>query len=95
MSYKLKKCEMETIIRFDEDSKEAVVSTYNKRLINKLRNMSLETKEIIEVKYTIDYGEYRIPKKLVQVKKPRIISESDRLKMQQRARERFGTNKSV
>lgn len=89
MSYKLKKCEMETIIRFDEDSKEAVVSTYNKRLLNKLRNMTSQTKGIIEVKCTNDYGEYKIPKKLVQIKKPRIISESKRSELQQRARDNF------
>lgn len=95
MTYKLKKFEQETIIRFDEESKEAIVSTYNKRLLNKLRNMSLENKEITELKYTIDYGEYRIPKKLVSIKKPRYISESERLKLQMKARERFGKQKSV
>lgn len=90
MSYKLQKFEQETIIRFDEESKEAYVDTHNKRWLNKLDKMAQETSIITVVKRTDGYGEYKLPKKLIQVKKPRYLSESDRLKLANRAKENFG-----
>lgn len=78
--------EKETIIIFNQADAEAIVTTYNKSLIRKLRVYASEYEEITCVSDNGEYAEYTVPKKLVSVRKPRNISNDERERLIQRAK---------
>lgn len=78
--------EKETIIIFNQADSEAIVTTYSKGLMRKLRAYASEYEEITCVSDNGEYAEYTIPKKLVAVRKPRNISEDERERLSQRAK---------
>ena len=89
MSVKLTKREMETIILFNEEDKEATCYTCNKSLARKLDDLSAQSSAITRVREDKHGRTYTFPKKWLRVKMPRVISEEERQKMRERARERF------
>ena len=90
----ISRLEQETIINFNEEEQIADVYTHNKALINqleKLRQKSTEISLVREDKYS---KTYTIPKKWVKIRTPLILSEEERAKRAEIARERFGWKKN-
>ena len=72
--YKLTKEEQETIIIYNNAEDEAVVSTYDKALINAIDSKLGDFSSVITVvKRGEGFAEYTCPKKWVKVKFPRLI----------------------
>lgn len=80
--------ERETIILFDEADDNAVVTTYNVRLLNRLEKLSSERPE--DVKFLralmggVRGGEYVVPKSWVKIRPPRILTEDQLCVMRER-----------
>lgn len=87
MSVKLTKREMETIILFNEEDKEATCYTCNKRLTRKLDDLSAQSPSVKLVREDLHGRTYTFPKKWVRVQMPRVISEEERLKMRERVKQ--------
>jgi hypothetical protein len=83
-NYRLTPVERETIIVFNERDPAATVSTCNRALINRLNGFAEQFDEIKALKED-EYGaEFIVPKNLVLVRKPRVISEEIRKAMSER-----------
>lgn len=68
MSNGLTKAERTTTINYDDEGDDAIITTYSKTLINNLRKNSSAT----EVRqYPLGGVEFRIPKKLINVRNAR------------------------
>lgn len=89
MPTRLTKYEMETIIIFNEEEKEARCYTCNKSLMNRLDDFCSKSSEITRVAEDEHGQTYVMPKKWIKVRMPKEISEEERQKMRERARERF------
>ena len=78
--------ERETIIRFNEEEREAVVFTYNRTLQRQLDQLTQERPEEITLTRSDQYSaavtakEYRIPKKWLKVRPNRTISVEEKTK---------------
>lgn len=76
--------EQETIINFNEEEKTAVVYTYNKAIIKMLDKYCLDYPEMFKLIKTEAYGKhisksFVIPKKYVKIRKPKILSEKQKV----------------
>ena len=84
----LSRYEQETIIRFNEEEREAVIFTYNRALQRQLDKLAEDRPGEVSVIYAESEGsgaaakEYRIHKQWVKVRPPRVLSveERERLK---------------
>lgn len=82
--------ERETIIRFNEEDREAVIFTYNRTLQRQLDQLTQERPEEITLTHseqdsaTVIAKEYRIPKQWLKVRPSRILSEEEREKIARR-----------
>lgn len=71
--------EMETIIRWDRANPEAIVYTFEPSLKRKLKDLASQFPDKVKL-ICEDNGstEYRLPKSLISVRKPRTISDEER-----------------
>lgn len=89
---KLTSAERETIIVFDEERKQAVVTTFNPRFLNQLERLAGERPDDVKfVKHIVPEdcarsGEYLIPKAWIKIKPPRQLSEEQIEELKQRDR---------
>lgn len=89
---KLTSAERETVITFDEERKQAVVTTFNPRFLNQLERLAGERPD--DVKFVrhivpedcVRSGEYLIPKAWIKIKPPRQLSEKQIEELKQRGR---------
>lgn len=81
--------ERETIINFNEAEDTASVYTHNTRLINRLDALCSENQAITCITKVDGRREYLLPKTWVKVVPPRQLSEEQRARMAEIARERF------
>lgn len=81
--------ERETIILFNDEETTATVETCNKAWKNKMRALCAQNAECSLIFEDEHCERYVIPKKWVKVQIPRKLSEEQRRKMQETARERF------
>ena len=76
--------ERETIIRFNEEEREAVVFTYNRTLQRQLDQLTQERPEEITLTRSeqdsaaVTAKEYRLPKQWLKVRASRVLSEEER-----------------
>lgn len=89
---KLTSAERETVITFDEERKQAVVTTFNPRFLNQLERLAGERPDDVKfVKHIVPEGcarsgEYLIPKAWIKIKPPRQLSEEQIEELKQRGR---------
>lgn len=89
---KLTPAERETVITFDEERKQAVVTTFNPRFLNQLERLAGERPDDVKfVKHIVSEdcarsGEYLIPKAWIKIKPPRQLSEKQIEELKQRGR---------
>ena len=76
--YNLTRYEKETIIIFNEEETTARVETFNGRLLRQLEKAANACNDVICEERHDDYGVYTLPKKLIKVHTPRIVSEEER-----------------
>lgn len=74
----LPRYEKETIILFNEEEDTARVETFNGRLLSQLEKAGKACDDVICEERHDDYGVYTLPKKLVKIHTPRIVSEEER-----------------
>lgn len=83
-SQNLTSYEQETIINFNEEEKTAAVYTYNKATIKMLDKCCLDYPDMFVLLKADVYGKhisksYVIPKKYVKIRKPKILSDVQRI----------------
>lgn len=89
---KLTPAERETVITFDEERKQAVVTTFNPRFLNQLEWLAGERPDDVKfVKHIVPEdcarsGEYLIPKAWVKIRPPRQLTEEQIKELKQRGR---------
>ena len=89
---KLTPAERETVITFDEERKQAVVTTFNPRFLNQLEWLAGERPDDVKfVKHIVPEdcarsGEYLIPKAWVKIRPPRQLTEEQIEELRQRGR---------
>ena len=89
---KLTPAERETVITFDEERKQAVVTTFNPRFLNQLEWLAGERPDDVKfVKHIVPEdcarsGEYLIPKAWVKIRPPRQLTEEQIEELKQRGR---------
>ena len=89
---KLTPAERETVITFDEERKQAVVTTFNPRLLNQLEWLAGERPDDVKfAKHIVPEdcarsGEYLIPKAWVKIRPPRQLTEEQIEELKQRGR---------
>lgn len=76
--------EQETIINFNEEEKTASVYTYNKAIIKMLDKLCLAFPDMFKLTKIETYGKhisksYVIPKKYVKIKKPKLLSDAQKI----------------
>ena len=76
--YKLSRYEQETIILFNEEESTARIETFNSRIIREVEKAQKNCPEIICEERREGYGCYILPKKLIKIHTPRIISEEEK-----------------
>lgn len=78
--------EKETIIVFNEGEENALVTTFNKRLVKQLKELCLQRPEECRSEDDYPYGgeHYIVPKSWVKIVPNRVISEQQRDKMRKR-----------
>lgn len=87
--------EKETIINFNEDEKTASVYTYNKVMTKKLDECCLKYPELFKIEKENIYGRhlsktYTIPKKYVSIRKPKFLTEAQKILAKDKARKMRG-----
>lgn len=76
--------EQETIIRWDRKYPEANIYTFEPSLKRKLKEMEHQFPDMIELeREDKDFVEYIVPKELISIRKPRVISDEAKEKMRQ------------
>lgn len=89
---KLTPAERETVITFDEEQKQAVVTTFNPRFLNQLERLAGERPDDVKFVRRIvpegcaRSGEYLIPKAWVKIRPPRQLTEEQIEELKQRGR---------
>lgn len=73
--YKLPRTERETAITFNEAEDYARIETYNKRLKLRLEKLCKEHKDFKTLERDNTFGVYLVPKKYINISKPRRISQ--------------------
>lgn len=76
--------EQETIIRWDRRNPEAIVYTFEPALKNRLKEMESQFPDKVQLDNE-DNGsvEYIIPKELISIRKPRVLSDETKEKYKQ------------
>lgn len=76
--------EQETIIRWDRKYPEAIIYTHEPSLKRKLQEMEHQFPDMVKLeKADNESVEYIVPKELVSIRKPRILSDEQKEKMKQ------------
>lgn len=79
--------EQETVITFNNESKIATVYTHNSRLIKNIGDNCNKYPDLFKLISEDEFSKiFEVPKRLVSIKKPRILSEKQREDL----RNRFG-----
>jgi|GEM_PF-2328348 len=89
MSYNLKAEEMETTINFDRSSPTASIYTADAVMIRKLDKLCGETPLVSLLKKDAYSAEYELPKSMVRIVKPRLLSDETRKKYSDGAKKNF------
>ena len=76
--YNLTRYEKETVILFNEEETTATVETFNGRLLRQLEKAAKACDDVICEERHGDYGAYILPKKLIKIHTPRIVSEEEK-----------------
>lgn len=76
--------ERETVITFDDSSPTAQIYTCNLSLIAKLERIALTNTQVYMVRRTDSDATYNLPKKMICVKNPINLSESEKKKRSER-----------
>lgn len=82
----LTKEEQETIIIYNNADPEAIVSTYDQKLIRKLDDLSEKSGSAVPIKRGEMFAEYTCPKKWVRIQMPNLYTEEDMHKRSERMR---------
>lgn len=77
MSYELTSYEKETVINYNQEEKTALVYTYDKPLIRKLRKLVGERDDIIMQRGDDNFATFVVPKKWIKVSPPKNMNLSD------------------
>lgn len=77
----LSRYEQETIILFNEEEAKARVETFNGRIIREIEKAAKNCAEIVCETRSKGYGVYELPKKLIKVHAPRILSEEEKTRL--------------
>lgn len=81
--------EMETVINYNQAEPDAICSTFDRRVINRLDRLC-ETSDEIQVRVSRDgYREYVFPKRWVRIRPPRKMGEEQRQAASERAKQNF------
>ena len=80
----LTRYEKETIILFNEEEATARVETFNGRLLRQLEKAANACEEVICEERHDDYGVYVVPKKLVKIHTPKILTEEEKKNIAER-----------
>lgn len=79
MNYQLTKYEMETIINYNDDGKDADVYTCNKALMRKLDRLCERFPDIYRLKRQDSCSKtYLLPKKFIAIRTPRILTQEQK-----------------
>jgi len=79
--HKLSRIEKETTITFNESENYARVETYNKRLNRRIAKLCETYADFIVIGQGEKFGEYLVPKKYIQISKPRRQSTEQKIKV--------------
>lgn len=91
MAYTLSKYECETVINYNDESKEATVYTCNKSMKNRLTKLSEKFPDVFKLQSEDEHSKtYTFPKNLISIRAPKVLTEEQRLKMQEQARRNLG-----
>lgn len=77
-NYNLTRYEQETIILFNEEEATARIETFNGRLLREIEKAQKNCYEIVCEERKDNYGVFILPKKLIKIHTPRIVSEEER-----------------
>lgn len=81
--------EQETIILFNEESKELEIETPNKALQRRIENYG-EIPRAVSTFEGVTFKRYNLPKNWLRITKPRVLSDEQRQIYADRARRNFG-----
>lgn len=85
MDYKLTRFEMETTVNFNAEERMAILYTRDKTVMRRLDKLVAEFPDIYKLVLETDIDKtYKFPKKYVIPKRPRILSDEQRIKMRDR-----------
>lgn len=87
---KLSRYEQETVITYNNEEKTANIWTCDKALINKLNKLIEKDTAITEIKRNEYSRTYKLPKRYINIKIHRQLSEEQRQKLAERAKRNFG-----
>lgn len=87
------KYEQETVIIYNQEDKTANIWTCDNALINKLNKLIEKDPAITEIKRNEYSRTYKLPKRYINIKIPRQLSEEQRQKLAERAKRNFGGTK--
>ena len=91
----LTKYEMETIINFNDAKDNAQIYTCNKALMRKLDSYCQKSQLIYREKTDECSKTYIIPKKYIQIRFPREISDEKRRELSERAKTNFHSEEGL
>jgi hypothetical protein len=84
--YQLNKYEQETIINYNNGGKEANIYTCDRALMRKLDKLCEKHPEMFRLDKEEEYSKsYWLPRKLVAIRPPRILTEEQRQKLRDRS----------
>ena len=84
---KLTRYEMETTINFNAEEKHALLDTRDPVMVRRMDRLVKEFPDIYQVVEETSIGKtYRFPKRYAMPKKPRVLTEEQRLKASERFR---------
>lgn len=78
----LSRHEQETVILFNEEEPNARIETFNGRIIRETEKAAKNCAEIVCEERKNGYGVYRVPKKLIKIHAPRVLSETQLKKLE-------------
>ena len=98
--YKITKPEMETVITFNEYDENAIVFTYNKRLISRLNKLIEDGETSVKMnRINSEYDDksmtYEVPKKWIKVNPPRKVNLTEEQRAARSERMRKARERSI
>lgn len=85
MDYKLTRFEMETTVNFNAEERMAILYTRDKTVMRRLDKLVAEFPDIYKLVLETDIDKtYKFPKKYAIPKRPRILSDEQRIKVRDR-----------